>query len=357
MQLNVSSGKDLEMSDNAVAEMFQLLDKPPRETYNFLWADYAELRCLTCPDGLYGEGQIADLYTEPELLKDYDDGEGVDDENPDFESVEDLDELDEGVVVFKNNEAVSRKWGDISLRLAMRQKSMEGFWPFKYEDGILYNKFDEKNPKHSLYIALLLCSSMRYMDKSRTGEVAASLEEIGYHIFKSIMPRGWEVRPFGAHQRIDQGYVGTLSTKFAALGRDISAKFVDVSGLDPRDTGDGGLDVVAWHPLGSDERGYIPVSYAQCGCSPKDWEHKQLEASPLNMELKVMPQHSSANYYIMPHDIKSLTGGWERAANIARVIMIDRSRILDLANQYEFHETLKDAWPHVSEAVSYRYAI
>lgn len=345
------------MSENAAAEMFQLLDKPPRETFNFLWADYAELRCLTCPDGLYGEGQIADLYTESELLQDHDDGEDEDDGEFDSESAEDLDEVNEGVIVFKNNEAVSRKWGDISLRLAMRQKSMAGFWPFQYEDGILYRRYDKDNPKHSLYVALLLCSSMRYMDKSRAAEVAASLEEIGYHIFKSIMPLGWEVRPFGAHQRIDQGYVGTLAAKFTTLAKDISAAFVNVAGFDSRDTGDGGLDVVAWHPLGSDGRGFIPISYAQCGCSPRDWEHKQLEASPLNMELKVMPQHSSANYYIMPHDIKSLTGGWERAANIARVVMIDRSRILDLSNQYKFHEVLKDTWPHVNEAVSYRFAV
>lgn len=346
------------MTEKDAAGMFQLLDKPPRETYNFLWADYAELRCLTCPDGLYGEGQIADLYTEPDLLQDYDDGKDEEDDFDEFDplNAEDVDEHDEGVVVFKNNEAVSRKWGDISLRLVMRQKSMSGFWPFHYEDGILYNRFDKDNPKHSLYVALLLCSSLRYMEKDRTAEVAASLEEIGFHIFKSIMPKGWEVRPFGAHQRIDKGYVGTLSAKFTALGQDISAAFVNIAGIDPRDTGDGGLDVVAWHPLGNDGRGYIPVSYAQCGCSPKDWEHKQLEASPLNMELQVMPQHSSANYYIMPHDIKSLTGGWERAANIARVIMIDRSRILDLSNQYEFHEVLKDTWPHVHEAVSYRYA-
>lgn len=336
--------------------MFKLLDKPPRETFNFLWADYAELRCLTCVDGIYGEGHIADLYTEPELNQDFDEGD-----EEEFESelgeVGDREEDEEDVKIFKNNEAVSRKWGDICLRLTMRQVSMAGFWPFHYEDGILYNNFDKDNPKHILYVALLLCSSMRYMEDEHTAVIAASLEEIGYHIFKSIMPVGWEVRPFGAHQRIAAAYEGKLSTKFQALAADISAAFIDVSGIDAKDTGDGGLDVVAWHPLGGDGRGHVPISYAQCGCSPRDWEHKQLEASPLNMELKVMPQHSSANYYIMPHDIKNLTGGWERAANIARVIMIDRSRILSLSDQYLIHDKLKDVWPHVNEAVSTKYAV
>lgn len=331
--------------------MFKLLDKPPRETFNFLWADYAELRCLTSIDGIYGEGHIADLYTEPELNQDFDGG----DDEFDLEIEDDGEQDDEGERVFKNNEVVSRKWGDICLRLMMRQVSMAGFWPFEYEDGILYNKFDKDNSRHALYVALLLCSSMRYMEKSRTAVIAASLEEIGYHIFKSIMPLGWEVRPFGAHQRIANAYEGTLSSKFNALSKDISAAFVDVSGIDARDTGDGGLDVVAWHPMGGDDRGFVPVSYAQCGCSPRDWEHKQLEASPLNMELKIMPQHSSANYYIMPHDIKSLTGGWERAANITRVIMIDRSRILNLSDQYSIHDKLKGFWPHVNEAVSSKY--
>lgn len=337
---------------NVVKGMFKLLDKPPRETFNFLWADYAELRCLTCIDGIYGEGHIADLYTEPELNLDLDDSEEIDADGGELPEQD-----DESEKFFKNNEAVSRKWGDICLRLTMRQASMAGFWPFHYEDGILYNKFDKENPKHALYVALLLCSSMRYMEDDRTAEIAASLEEIGYHIFLSIMPLGWEVRPFGAHQRIANAYEGTLSSKFKALASDISAAFIDVSGIDIRDTGDGGLDVVAWHPLGGDGRGHVPISYAQCGCSPRDWEHKQLEASPLNMELKVMPQHSSANYYIMPHDIKSLSGGWERAANIARVIMIDRSRILNLSSQYLIHDKLKDVWPHVNEAVSFKYAV
>ncbi|RMU60265.1 hypothetical protein ALP25_00294 [Pseudomonas syringae pv. syringae] len=331
--------------------IFKKLDKPPRETFNFLWADYAELRCLTSVDGVYGEGHIADLYTESELNLDVD--PGGDELDDDLDPDDEVD--DEGQSVFLDNEKVSQKWGDICSRLTMRQQTMAGFWPFFYKDGILYNKFEEGNPKHAIYIALLLCSSMRYLEDDRSGEVAASLEEIGYHIFRSIMPTGWEVRPFGAHQRIADAYEGTLIQKFTALAKDISAAFVDVSGIDARDTGDGGLDVVAWHPVGKDQRGHIPISYAQCGCSPRDWEHKQLEASPLNMELKVMPQHSSANYYIMPHDIKSLTGGWERAANLAKVIMIDRSRILELSEQYSFHDALNGAWPHINEAMSYRF--
>ena len=348
-----------------MADLLHKLDKPPREARGFLWADYAELRCLTSEDGLYGEGHLVDLQTESEELHlDQDDDYGEDDlfekldARDDGEDVErEIDDVDEGGTYLRLAEAVSRKWADISRRLNVRQLSMLEYWPFEFRDGILISIFDADNKKHCLYVALLIASALRYCAKDRQGEVAASLEEIGYHLFRSIMPVGWHVKPFGAHQNIADGYQGKFAAKLEALGKDICAKFVaPASDFDLRDTGDGGLDVVAWHPLGNDSRGYIPVAYAQCGCSPGDWEHKQFEASPVAMELKIVPHHQASNFYILPHDLKSMSGGWERGGHLGRVIIIDRLRIIQLAKQYELVDVLP-VWPFINEAASLRFAV
>jgi len=65
------------------------------------------------------------------------------------------------------------------------------------------------------------------------------------------------------------------------------------------DSGDGGLDLVAYHPMG-DKLGHIPIAFAQCGCSLQDLEHKQLEAHPANWRNKIHLQHPHANYYFSP---------------------------------------------------------
>ncbi|MDR6233568.1 hypothetical protein [Pseudomonas oryzihabitans] len=331
------------MSNLADSDFFTQLGKPPSHAYSFLWADYAELICLTSPDGFYGQGQIVDLTTEQEELL-------TDSENCDDEDLEALE--DDAARFIQISEDVSRRWADISQRLNSRQLTMTGFWPFVFEGGVLYSRFDAENNNHVFYVALLLCSSLRYLQGKKKKVVTASLEEIGYVIFKSLMPSGWHVKPFGAHQRISEGYTGKLEDKFRALAGDISARFYEDRGFDPSDTGDGGLDVVAWHPIGGDGRGNIPVAFAQCGCSPTDWEHKQFEASPLNIEATLVPQHSAANFYIMPHDLKALNGSWDRGSNVGRVILVDRYRILKLAEQYGFHHEIRSGCEHVIEALA-----
>lgn len=332
-------------------DLFQKLDTPPKDARGFLWADYVELRCLTSLDGHYGEGQVIDLEGESEELM-------VDEEADNDESFDSEEEaLDQEGEFLKNNEAVARKWADICARLTSRKVSMAGYWPFDIYEGVLYRRFDATNRRHVLYVALLVASALRYCAKNRQGEVTACLEEIGFHLFRSLMPVGWEVRPFGAHQNIANGFEGTLGQKLAGLAQQVFPVYVRPENqFDPRNTGDGGLDIVAWHPLGDATRGYLPIAFAQCGCSPGDWEHKQFEASPVNMDHKIQLQHPASNFYIMPHDMRNLNGGWERGDHIGKVILLDRLRIIKLVEQYSLPETFP-IWPFVQEAAQLRLAI
>lgn len=336
------------------------LGQAPRLSYGFLWADYAELICLTSEDGLYSPGFLKDVVQEEEDIR----ADALADDSEESALVEALlagieadgmaeVEVDSGRAPSNRDvdSKIERLWDSIRRRLEVRRQSLGEYWPFSFQDSVLECRYDPENSLHRLYVALLVASALRFCPPTRRKEVEASLEEIGYHLLRGVLPSGWEVRPFGAHQTLHGSYSGTLFEKYQALAKDIHPLFTGPKDMyDPRDTGDGGLDVVAWHPL-TDDRGHIPVLFAQCGCSPQEWEHKQFEASSLQQDIKIIPHHPAMALYIMPHDLRAPNGGWDRQSHVGRIIMIDRSRIVKLAAFHNFAQNLP-IWSFVEEAVS-----
>jgi len=315
------------------------LDTQPRHAYSFLWADYVELLALCSSDGVFSRSGLQEIAQE----------------GGDLQSEDMIEDVDPDSTPAEVDDAISKRWDEIRTRFEIRQHSFPG-WPFRLEGHRLIRAFVPENDEHRLYIALLIASSLRLCPKTREGEVAASLEEITYHLFSKMMPQGWQVRPFGAHQTIGIGYSGTLLGKLQQLERDINGKLMkDPADYDPRDTGDGGIDVVAWDDLG-DHRGHIPVIFAQCGCSPQDWEKKQLEVSTSAIEAHIVPQHPGAAYYITPHDLSASDIRWERASKITRVIVLDRLRLLRLAVRHAVFPQLP-AMAHVDEVVGMNYQL
>lgn len=322
---------------NALGELIVGYTEVPSQTHTYLWADYVELLCVISQDKSYSIGQHDDLSGE-------------------FEDVRvDLD-VDSGNGNLNFDDRINIKWTDISKVLKIRKTQIPEFWPFSFEDDFLEFDVEEGNKSHQMYLFLLVCSALKYCSKSKVNNVTGAFEELGYFALKKILP-GWEVKPFGAHQQTGLGYVGTLGNKMHSLAEDIYPRYVaPLSEFDPQDTGDGGLDVVAFMPLG-DTLGHIPVVFAQCGCSPKDWEKKQLEASPASMNSMITPQHPAANFYFMPHDMRNINGKWNRGVRIGDVILIDRKRILkllsDVIDDIEIPEAVRIADELCSMDVSY----
>lgn len=319
--------------------LFQNLDALPRLNQTHQWADYIELLALTSEDQFFSQGGLQDTEAECDVACD------MDDIDPDKETTE-------------SDEKINRRWADIKTCLHSRQLRFGESWPFELKGDVLYAKADNENSLHRLYVALLLASGLRYISKKRHDRITASLEEIGYQVFCNLMPAtqknekpAWTVKPFGAHQQIAGGYQGKLFNKITKLADDLDTKLTaEENQFDPRDTGDGGLDVVAWHPMG-DKLGYIPVAFAQCGCSLEDLSHKQYEAHPVNWANKIHIQHPQANYYFAPHDLRKNSGHWDE--QLGQVIMLDRTRILYLAKLYHLSAEHVN-WPHVDEAINTR---
>ncbi|WP_421251930.1 hypothetical protein [Aeromonas sp. 600724] len=309
------------------------LGDPPRVSYVHVWADYVELLTITSADGLFSCGGLEDALGEVEDLAI--DQEGLDDDGE-----------------FGLDNVVQRKWADIRNCFRSRQVRFGDNWPFAINDTVLTSRIDAGNPtpRQKLYIALLIASCLRYVNREMYAPITANLELIGYHIFKKMMPEPWIVRPFGAHQQIADGYTGTLFNKFRQLAIDLNADLIlKEEELRPGDTGDGGIDLIAWHPMG-DALGNIPVAFAQCGASLKDLEHKQFESSPVNLNSKILPQHPGMNYYFAPHDLRRNTGIWDKKPG--SVVMIDRNRIMKLAETYDLNEEQIINTPHINKLIN-----
>lgn len=308
------------------------LSKTPSYSYGHLWADFIELRCLVSQDKVYNLGLFLDLDTESDELR------------ADLEvTPEDVDH---------HEEISERNWADIKSNFSLRQSRFGASWPFHFENDQLELRYDHNNYVHKAYLFLLLCSALKYCSSTRRDELTKKFEFLGFEAMKEILP-GWTVKPFGAHHGDFNGYLGTIADKFHSLAQDIKARHVaDPDDFDPRDTGDGGLDVVAFKDFG-DPLGNLPVAFVQCGCSPKDWEKKQYEASPLALNQRITPQHPGANYYIMPHDMRGAQPGkWVRNAKIGDVILIDRGRLLKILQDRPPYRLLDEGGALVAEACS-----
>ena len=318
--------------------MLKKLGDVPRVSQTHVWADYIELLALIDQDGFYSSASLEDSLIE------------TDDIAIDQEGLEELDSDNEGN---EADAAIARRWADIRACFTSRAVRLGDDWPFKIEDTVLSRRIDlaSASNKHKLYIGLLIASCLRYVEKDFYSPITSSLEFIGHYFFKKIMPDPWIVKPFAAHQKIADGYTGTLFNKFEKLAKDINAKLMLApDSLDPRDTGDGGIDLVAWLPF-DDKLGNIPVAFAQCGCSLTDLSHKEYEASPANLSSKIVPQHPGLNYYFAPHDLRRNNGMWNKLHG--QVILLDRCRIMKLANQFSVEDEVVD-WPHISQIMNMR---
>ena len=286
--------------------------KVPRHAYPFLWADYVELLCLCSRNGRISKGNI-DAHSQEA-------GDVQADSVDPSEDGQESEELDD---------SVSRRWSDIHSRLSSRSRQYAE-WPFKLERNLLRSQFDKDNPRHRLYAALLVASSLRLCAEKRRHEITGAFEEISFHWLRKALNELWEIRPFGAHQTLPGAYNGTLLEKFKQLAADIQAIHVKPDHhYDPRNTGDGGLDLVAWLNIG-DQRGNIPVIFGQCACSPTDWEDKQLDVTPAATEAHILPQHPGAAYCFVPHDLSANDSLWDRAEHVKRAVLVDRLRLFRL---------------------------
>lgn len=320
--------------------MLENLDGVPDKADPFLWADFAELRAVVHPDKSFSRGDLASIANRSSdtgrsmapLADDSGEGQPVDAAGKpkfDYES----------------------KWEDLIGFIETRSVRLGESYPFTVgADRDTLQLTDRGDWSHRTYLTLLLAASLRHVKKTRHHELTRAFEETCFAVFRHLMPAGSEVRATWAGGGAEAPYTGTLFAKMKLIAADLrcTANFTE-DDFKATDTGDGGIDLLAWHPM-SDTAPGMPISFAQCGCSREDWKFKQLEASPAKHFTHLPVMHPWSTYYFMPLDLRKSHGGWAYASDIGRAIIVDRSRLLNLMRQFDLGGQAPNV-PLVSEAL------
>ena len=331
----------------------------------YIWCDYIELRCLVDKDRRLSRGRMQELLDDTaQMYGEQTDADLVNPAGPEPLPDSDTDITDafdglqpDGVQVGTRDEMRVAGWFQ---NLAFRAKTFGDAYPFKLSaDGQELEALKVDTPLRLLYVQMLMSASLRLVPKTRRDELTESFEETSHEIFKQLMPMGWEVHRFGA--KGSSRYEGLLFDKLKALVKDLRGKLhLRAKDFKPNDRGDGGLDLVAWHPMAGDERDGLPIALAQCGCTSDGdgWSKKSLEAAPAKLRPHIHLLHPWSTYYFMPHDLTEASGtqiDWQQRANLTETIVIDRSRLIRLATFYGSVDRCVTAKATVTEAVALVY--
>ncbi|MGH8052502.1 MAG: hypothetical protein ACREP4_01030 [Stenotrophomonas sp.] len=347
----------------AKADLFQQLSNPPKSSDLFLWCDYVEIRCLVHPDKRFSRQNLLESLAELDAFALRD---GEEEEVSDAEDDASLEEGGDGVELGDNageggdpfpiSDRRESKLSSIYSQLGVRAELFQQEYPFQLDDSLqeIQLKDSFTSGGQGLYLQLLLSASLRLVALTRRAELTNEFENIAAEIFRGLMPLGWEVHQFGAKSAVR--YKGHLFNRLSTLAADWRGELaLKKAHFKTRNSGDGGLDLVAWHPLGADGRVGVPLAAAQCGCTAEEWSLKQLEASPSKLPIRV--QHPWATYYFMPQDLIGVIDGqydWQRRNDLAAAIVIDRLRIVRLARQFETDTRFLTLTPAVQEARRYQ---
>ena len=299
----------------------------PKSFFNeHMWADYIELVCLVQDDQLISKNDVMDRVRI--VSEDLSEGE------------EETDELQEDVSEndFRYLPAaeLNDKWADRATNwfrhLDYRASAFGEAYPFYLsETKDVLRVHTSLTLEQKLYVFLLLCSNLRYCENS-INALTKTFERLCVEVVKQCLPVTAEVHIFGTSASSGGRYTGDLWTNINKLARDLGESvLITKDDLAPNDYGDGGLDIVAWVPLG-DENTHRIVLLGQCACT-LNWELKQYTATALKWSQAITLSPSVITAVFIPHALRRSDGSWHDKINIATT-MIDRPRFMHLIENH-----------------------
>jgi hypothetical protein len=218
---------------------------------------------------------------------------------------------------------------DVFRHFAFRMSTFGDAYPFELtaEGALQVRPID--TDRQRLYLFLLLCSSLRYVRRSEWDFLTKGFERLSANAIRTWLPPGSEVHVFGTSAEAGARYTGTLREKLKLLADDLSEQLLlRDDQFRPGDTGDTGLDVVAWVPFGDMSNARLVV-LAQATCRV-EWKTKQMESSRMQWAgiLTWKAPHNSV--LCIPFCFRTPDGGWFFERDIVETILMDRVRLLAL---------------------------
>lgn len=323
----------------------------------YRWCDYVELRCLTHMDKRFSRDNLAEAVGESKELASKGGAQLTD---PDELFVEDQENEEDETLISESEVTDQTELLSVATfrHLRWRAEIFGAAWPFEVDEHAREVKIKTAlNNTHYLYLQLLLSALLKYCPNKRRTIYTSTFENLSFHIFKELMPKGAQVHQFGVGH--GTRYTGHLFSRLQKLSLDIQGRLVlERRDFPINDAGDGGLDLVAWHDL-KDQRDNIPIALAQCGCTATGWPNKMLEASPAKLGKKLVTGHDWSTYYFMPLDLCDERDGkmhWMEWRDVNLAIVIDRLRFIRMADADDLDAKGVLTKEAVNEALDFKLA-
>lgn len=290
------------------------------------WADYIEILCLLSPDT---DITVEDIYDRISGDKSEDEEVEISEEYR-SETPLDTQRIDNGSDSAPKTDYRYNKIKDHFMLLSTRNIQFNQFYPFVIsKKGNRITQVKKLSFKHYTYIYLLLSANLDYFKKFQFN-LSHNFEEISLDVLKKLLPNTSQVHYFGSGgKRGGLFNANKLYDRIKILGEQLgvhlSSRCTEVN-IGSRNTGDGGLDLVAWYDFKEKNVGMVTY-FAQCACG-KEWFDKQFESHTLNWESKLQLVNKPINLLFTPSCFRKLDGRWLNDAKIVDSIIIDRLRII-----------------------------
>ena len=275
-----------------------------------LFADHMELRAVCHTDKRYSTGEALNIIDDEDAVLNDGGTDGTQEEASPYP----------GRIVQSELVRMVRE------RLERRRDKWQAFWPFELavgDKGYCTLSFAAAHPRAYLYLYFLMALYGKYLHHPNA--YRDYFEAVCLALMQRIYPdtSGWTVRQTGAAMG------GGAHANLSALATDLS---LTPASLRRRvsSSGDGGIDLAAFHKSPSDDLGCLPFMAMQCACSSDidELEKKANEGSyhHLNDILHLDIAHS--HILLSPYDWFDIEQPNRFVAKNKGAVIFDRARIL-----------------------------
>ena len=281
-----------------------------------LFADHMELRAVCHTDKRYSTGEALNIVDDEDAV--------VNDGGAD-EAQGDEAQGDE-VQPYPGRIAQSELVRMVRERLERRRDKWQAFWPFDLavgDKGYCTLSFVAEHPHAPLYLYFLMALYGKYLHHPNT--YRNYFETVCLALMQRIYPddSGWTVRQTGAAMG------GGAHANLSALATDLS---LTPASLRRRvsSSGDGGIDLAAFHKSPSDDLGCLPFVAMQCACSSDidELEKKANEGSYHHLNDIFYLDIAHSHILLSPYDWFDIEQPNRFVAKNKGAVVFDRARIL-----------------------------
>lgn len=276
-----------------------------------LFADHMELRAVCHTDKRYSTGEALNIVDDEDAVVNDD---GTDEAQGDE------------VRPYPNRVTQSELVRMVRERLERRRDKWQAFWPFDLavgDKGYCTLSFVANHPHARLYLYFLMALYGKYLHHPNA--YRDYFETVCLALMQRIYPAnsGWTVRQTGAAMG------GDAHANLSALATDLS---LTPASLLRRvsSSGDGGIDLAAFHKSSSDDLGCLPFVAMQCACSSDidELEKKANEGSYHHLNNIFCLDIAHSHILLSPYDWFDIEQPNRFVAKNTGAVIFDRARIL-----------------------------